>query len=713
MAMPQPELTYGGPGGASGEPATLTAMAQVDDLAAWLQSPHRDRTVLVLTIADRQPEPWLSAAPIAQQHRDSLEVFVMRNGGLTKRLAEHLPKSGGVFGGGARIYPPWSQWQGTPHKAPLFLARNRGEQQSLRERVPVELQRLMSQGPPGRTSAGSDRATAGGGRPASGGYSADGTVIRLEIDDDATRLAGYLTDPGRTYPVVALSVHPDAGGAPYIDADRMATELEGLAVVVVLSPDATFGLTEALGDRTLSVFFGAGRVYPVGTEWLRDMYRAPLRMCSSWDAAPKVGRTVLEDALAAANAAGLIGRTVAAPEDRAADGRIDGTMGELHALVRLAKGGQAVLLNADVFHGVPYDRLFGPRFRIAGRVRGGGLLPRFIPDPIPDDPAARARAAFPDGAVALARVAEVTAERADLQLHPAVSGTLLGDDDEDLRDLLSVDDVVAVTAWWFADGLEFALADAAAEPASLSVLPGGPAWLRVEDLEPPQPEDEEEEPEVARPETAERAEPRPQTQPADSPAIGPAAVELGQLRRQLTLAQAQIELLQGALDARGKDISRLQAQASTARRKARRAKAPATPQPVFTDPQRQLRHEIWLAWLERFDEQERDRLPLPEDYRFGEGFLDSLTALKGISQAKVVDVLVEVLTGLDQQLAGRQRHPWLQGRGGDQQVRDDGARAWRVSLQVETPGARRLKYWRLPGGTVEFDSVGHHDDGLG
>ena len=117
MAMPHPELTYSGPGGPSGEPTTLTTMDQVEDLAAWLQSPHRDRAVLVLTIADRQPEPWLPAAPIAQQHRDSLEVFVLRNGGLTKRLAERLPKDCGVFGGGARLYPLWSQWQEVPATA--------------------------------------------------------------------------------------------------------------------------------------------------------------------------------------------------------------------------------------------------------------------------------------------------------------------------------------------------------------------------------------------------------------------------------------------------------------------------------------------------------------------------------------------------------------------------------------------------------------------
>ena len=49
---------------------------------------------------------------------------------------------------------------------------------------------------------------------------------------------------------------------------------------------------------------------------------------------------------------------------------------------------------------------------------------------------------------------------------------------------------------------------------------------------------------------------------------------------------------------------------------------------------------------------------------------------------------------------------------GQQETRGDGGVAWRCSLQVNTPSARRLKYWQLPGGVVEFDSVGVHDEGI-
>ncbi|MFN8184577.1 MAG: hypothetical protein U0R23_09160 [Candidatus Nanopelagicales bacterium] len=132
---------------------------------------------------------------------------------------------------------------------------------------------------------------------------------------------------------------------------------------------------------------------------------------------------------------------------------------------------------------------------------------------------------------------------------------------------------------------------------------------------------------------------------------------------------------------------------------------------VFNDPVEQLRHEVWLQYLHRIPDSQRAELALAE-YRFGPGFLDSLRELEGVAGDKVVDVLVEVLTGLVRSIHGRQLHPWRVGAGGQQQTRADGGSAWRCSLQVNSPSARRLKYWQIPGWTVEFDSVGVHDQGI-
>jgi hypothetical protein len=53
-----------------------------------------------------------------------------------------------------------------------------------------------------------------------------------------------------------------------------------------------------------------------------------------------------------------------------------------------------------------------------------------------------------------------------------------------------------------------------------------------------------------------------------------------------------------------------------------------------------------------------------------------------------------------------------EGSGGNdpQRVRSDGARAWRCNLRRSSPGGPRLHYWVLTDGTIEFASIGYHDD---
>lgn len=134
--------------------------------------------------------------------------------------------------------------------------------------------------------------------------------------------------------------------------------------------------------------------------------------------------------------------------------------------------------------------------------------------------------------------------------------------------------------------------------------------------------------------------------------------------------------------------------------------------PAFLDPQRQWRHETYLAWCRRIPPSDKQRLPLPESYIIGPEFLDSLAAVQGVSRMKVTDVVVEVLTGLVNDLGGREVHTLRAGEGGRDPVvrRADGAVCWRAALQRGTPAARRLHFWRLPDGTVELARVVTHDD---
>lgn len=75
-------------------------------------------------------------------------------------------------------------------------------------------------------------------------------------------------------------------------------------------------------------------------------------------------------------------------------------------------------------------------------------------------------------------------------------------------------------------------------------------------------------------------------------------------------------------------------------------------------------------------------------------------------------MIVHVPTGRDTELASRELHQLRTGLGANDAtvLRDRGEICWRVSLQSNTPGARRLHYWSCADGSVELSSVRVHDD---
>jgi hypothetical protein len=133
--------------------------------------------------------------------------------------------------------------------------------------------------------------------------------------------------------------------------------------------------------------------------------------------------------------------------------------------------------------------------------------------------------------------------------------------------------------------------------------------------------------------------------------------------------------------------------------------------PRFADHEQGFRYLVLTRWATRTLPGEQADRPLP-NYTIGPGFLESLDELEGITEEKVADVVFEIVTGLAPQIAGRRVHPLRTGTGGDDpfRVRDDGARAYRASLQVNTPSARRIHYWILPGGQIELAHVYPHDE---
>ena len=140
-------------------------------------------------------------------------------------------------------------------------------------------------------------------------------------------------------------------------------------------------------------------------------------------------------------------------------------------------------------------------------------------------------------------------------------------------------------------------------------------------------------------------------------------------------------------------------------------KAPSTgPVPVqkanrrmFADAGDEIRFRIMVLWAEQTTPQEKQESPLPR-YTFGSTFADSLDELAGTSPVlfdKVARSALRVLLGQD-----RDGHKLdISGK-----VREDGAVPWRTYVEQKTASARRLHYWRLPGGSIELSRVVLHDD---
>ncbi|ALV48101.1 hypothetical protein ASR50_34670 [Streptomyces sp. 4F] len=149
----------------------------------------------------------------------------------------------------------------------------------------------------------------GDGDETRGGSAQRASVSHLVSAPQAVELAEWLLAPGRSKPVVVVSI---ARGRtePFVDVDRLAAEIGNRAEIYVIPTGrASWALADRLPART-EVYGGAGRVYPVcTTDWTSDPYRAPLRFARAATDATRATNALLADALALAAA----GRPQASP----------------------------------------------------------------------------------------------------------------------------------------------------------------------------------------------------------------------------------------------------------------------------------------------------------------------------------------------------------------------------------------------------------------
>jgi hypothetical protein len=548
------------------------------------------------------------------------------------------------------------------------------------------------------------------------------TEVRTERD--ARALASRLNDANRTRPVVVVS-RAAGQSAPYVDVEELVDALADLAEVhVIPTGDVSWAFSSAMPPHT-QVYGGASRVYPVDLSWTSDPAESPLRFAFGPRDRDRVTELLISDAMGMALAAGLV-EEQRLGKVQVASGRVLGTAGG-RALVDTDRGVGTVWPELTV-PDVAAERLFCKGMTLTG-------------DLDPDSRRLDVRAAllpvtalldeYAVGATVLGRVTRLDNGGCHLELVPGLRVFIdrrdaMADQSVPLGEFISVGEVVTavVVAVGEATGKGWKLnlidVDPDLEPHAAALLAGGPPWLKVPER-------------VVLAETEREGVPTPATAQVDD---SESLVEAGEARAtgEELLTQfsairlerdgylAELERARTRIERLEADRARLRTQAreagNLADRRLRDAEAlrgqvsmAANDDHLFADALDQFDFEVRLAWARRTTPDEKASLALAQ-YDVLDGFMQSLNDVDGISRQKVVDVVVDVLTGRVHDLDSRESHQLRVSDGGASRyvTREDGSTCWRVALQRNTAQARRLHFWQRPDGSVDLSAVRKHDD---
>lgn len=484
----------------------------------------------------------------------------------------------------------------------------------------------------------------------------------------ALGLAAWLQDPDRQDPVVVVTLPPNRD-RPYFDVQALARDVGRFAEVVVLSTGSPSRAFAAAMPAQCGVFGGAARVYPPTVTWVQRLGSARLFLAHSVADAQDRHRTLVAAVHAATGAA------LASVSGAGVEALADYSIGDVvPALVtRLAVADMDVVLIPGVTVEVAaVDVTDDPRQAVDELFSLGVVVPVRVMATSPwrlcvvgpEVPVTRPAPPLAIGGEPWIAVRE-TAEAAPVDPAPLA---------EPWR---------VTPAEWERPGrpesIPLPSLQLQATEQSEERAPEGPVLTRV---------------------IAERDEAR---------------AEARQLKGELRLAEqrraeiaGEMQRVRASLNDKIARIRELQKQAKSA---AGLTEPPRGPD-LFVEPEQAFRFDIYLTWSTRVAPQDKDVYPLP-DYVVGPGFLPSLATAEGIDRTKILEVVVEVLCGRARESVTHSPRPYRVTSGSQTAQRNrqlDGAAAFRVNLQNNTPAARRLHYWHLPDGRIELWNVAGHDD---
>lgn len=679
-------------------PIMVDPLAGVSTLAHLLTDPDRDHPVVLVSVPPSRTAVALNLDQFCAEVPTAVPVFVIPDDHTADKLIDLVGKELAVFGGAVRTVPPAS----CRDKVWLRRSVHFNTAEALAEAVLADVDvavRLAAE-------------DCGGAAP---------IPSLVDTESAAAQLGAYLLDRNRQG-VVTLVTRPSGAKAALVDVDAVRSQVGDLAEVFEVC-NGRVGLRLSRIMRDFSVYGGACRAYPPRDDWNEDPNRLPIRFVWSRADADNATRAIVSDTLRAAGRIRHSAITTSSPGGASSvTGTVIGIAGG-SALVALAGGGNAMIRPELVSDGLSAEQLFRAGMAVSGQLdRSSGRLD--ISGAVRD--ATEALSGYTAGCVIACRVAHVEDGHAGLELFPGVVVRVERDDivepgrTTSLSELLAVGEgVAAVVTATPVDG-GWALSLRTIEPgttptAAPSILSGGPAWITAVDVTldvEPEPEPELE----VEPEDLPEAEPTAAIEDmVPAAALASMRAERDQLlahARRMEAAATHHDGLAAKHRARVRELeSELAAAARRIGKAGRAVELVEAEGALFADAEEQLRFEVMLAWARRIPAGEKASKPLGQ-YRIGPEFIETLTSTDGIERSKVVDVMVEVACGLAWSIAGRELHQLRTGEHGDApgRVRADGATCWRTSLQVNAASARRLHYWMLNDGTVEFSSVRLHDD---
>jgi hypothetical protein len=584
---------------------------------------------------------------------------------------------------------------------------------------------------------------------------------RVTDDRGAKALADRLNGNDRTRSIVVITI-PAGLRTPYIDAEKVLDQVGDLAdVYVIATGPHTWTFSGKMPERT-QVYGGAGRVYPLGHEWVSRPQVSPLRFAYNEEEGQRATRSLISDALNLAAAAGLV-RTSAAKHRVRAEGEVIGFPVPERAMVKF-DGRVAQIAQELTESTVPLEHVVTVGMRVSGWFDADTGRLDISENLLPAEVALQS---YGTGDVVLAEVASVEADRAELRLHPKVRVSvnredLTGNDLDDLRTLMTLGEVLPARVVATGPTWALTLIDVEDEESPLpaaALIPGGPPWIvpgLAGEVGPQWIEDDAAILAFASPAArseAKAAAPELGTEVSDNalrptpalfdkrrrsalvhhapaPATESMTLTIDALRSEVASFKRRLEEVDDELRAsiaeraalillrqdQERQVARLEHDLQVQRAQLRKARRPTSTapraNPEFADPEQAFRYAVLTAWASRIPVGEQPTVPLPE-YDVGPNFLNSLNEVPGVAMDKVAGVAVEILTGRAPDVAGRELHQLRESLSGNapyiRRPTDD-ATCWRAALQVNTSQARRIHYWVLPGGRVEFSRVVLHDD---